>query len=1055
MRPGVPWNVKGIEAEAREMAQLAARRSGVSLGEWLTQVIMTEGRGTPQQHYIPGDGTYGPQPQPQYQPPPLPSLRYPQAFPQHQPQNYQQPQPQPYSPVHPHTFQQNYPQAVPQHAPQQQPAQPYPRDPLSGAAQMLDSQIRGSEFTVVAHGLRDLADRLENSERRAQQSIASVNQSVAAMQDRIDAAERVKQLADVAFTSAADALAQSARDQSVAFDSMEATVRAVQKRLGEIEAGRSEAPNKDALSRLETALGQLQKRLNEMEAGKAELPNRDALFRLEATLGQLQKRLGEMEAGKADLPQKDALGRLENSLSEMRADVAESDKRSRDDLTQLAKYMRELSSRVDTTERNLSQSGGAGKLVDGVAARLDTLEARAASQFDELRGAISTMDGRLAQASANAKGGVQADSFAALKRSVDALSERLDDVGDPTGGPLAGPIGAMESTLETLTNKIEDGDRRAAESVSTVSSALKSISHRLEESEKRQTQSMQTLTRRLDESDRNAGDSTHGVEDALKALSQRLETSDKKHKEAIGGLRLTVDGLVARAAAEALPVDSMLAKATSIPSPLSGSSQFGAPPASSFSPPPPPSFNVPPPATVSAPPEPDFPPLATTTSQIISGSPPPLHSFVSDLPPKAQGDGYSVSALQTIMAGTLSAPPPSSDLTNFDPDDFAPETTAFDRDDLDAPPKKADDFLAQARRAAQAAAQAEAERAPQKRGGYVPYGKGETGGGRNVGRLMIVSLACIALVAGIIALLFTLPGGGEDGTNRPDAGASIGEILNGPSAPAAPTEPAPGSNPAPAAEFAPLPSAPEAAAAGVASVAVEPNGLGVPTTEPTVPAFTSGTSALPGGPTPDTAIASLETGAVRGDARSQFVLALRYAEGRGVEKDDAKAVSLVTKAAQQGLVVAEYRLGAIYERGIGVPKDLAQARNWYERAAKGGNRKAMHNLAVLYADGVGIGQNFQEAARWFRQGADFGLADSQYNLAILLERGMGVEKNVSEAAKWYSIASGQGDSGASERLDALKKQMSPADIALSLDAARNFKAKPLDPVSNEVPAVSG
>ena len=88
MRPGVPWNVKGIEAEAREMAQLAARRAGVSLGDWLTQVIMTEGRGAPQQHYVPGDGTYGPQPQPQFQQPSyqpqVPSLRYPQAFPQQQ-----------------------------------------------------------------------------------------------------------------------------------------------------------------------------------------------------------------------------------------------------------------------------------------------------------------------------------------------------------------------------------------------------------------------------------------------------------------------------------------------------------------------------------------------------------------------------------------------------------------------------------------------------------------------------------------------------------------------------------------------------------------------------------------------------------------------------------------------------------------------------------------------------------------------------------------------------------------------------------------------------------
>jgi hypothetical protein len=123
---------------------------------------------------------------------------------------------------------QQYPQQ-PQGQPQQQ------HDPQNA---QFDNQLRGSEFAVVAHGLRDMADRLENSERRAQTAIATVNQSVAAMQDRIDAAERVKHLADVAFTSAADALAQSARDQVHAFE-VESTVRSVQKRMNDIGAATS------------------------------------------------------------------------------------------------------------------------------------------------------------------------------------------------------------------------------------------------------------------------------------------------------------------------------------------------------------------------------------------------------------------------------------------------------------------------------------------------------------------------------------------------------------------------------------------------------------------------------------------------------------------------------------------------------------------------------------------------------------------------------------------------------------------------------------------------
>src|SRR4029079_10732067 len=39
MKPGIPWSVKGIDSEAREAAKHAARRSGVTLGEWLNTVI--------------------------------------------------------------------------------------------------------------------------------------------------------------------------------------------------------------------------------------------------------------------------------------------------------------------------------------------------------------------------------------------------------------------------------------------------------------------------------------------------------------------------------------------------------------------------------------------------------------------------------------------------------------------------------------------------------------------------------------------------------------------------------------------------------------------------------------------------------------------------------------------------------------------------------------------------------------------------------------------------------------------------------------------------------
>src|ERR1700749_13903 len=39
MTSGAPWSVKGIDPKTREMAKDLARRSGMTLGEWLTHVI--------------------------------------------------------------------------------------------------------------------------------------------------------------------------------------------------------------------------------------------------------------------------------------------------------------------------------------------------------------------------------------------------------------------------------------------------------------------------------------------------------------------------------------------------------------------------------------------------------------------------------------------------------------------------------------------------------------------------------------------------------------------------------------------------------------------------------------------------------------------------------------------------------------------------------------------------------------------------------------------------------------------------------------------------------
>src|SRR6202008_3593378 len=92
--------------------------------------------------------------------------------------------------------------------------------------------------------------------------------------------------------------------------------------------------------------------------------------------------------------------------------------------------VRDSLSAMDGRIAQLSVSShGAGKSgIDGVGNRLDALETRSAALFDEMRNSLAAMDGRVAQITANAKGGVSGDAFTSLKRSVDQLGARFDTI---------------------------------------------------------------------------------------------------------------------------------------------------------------------------------------------------------------------------------------------------------------------------------------------------------------------------------------------------------------------------------------------------------------------------------------------------------------------------------------------------------------------------------------------------------------------------------------------------------------------------------------------------
>jgi localization factor PodJL len=222
---------------------------------------------------------------------------------------------------------------------------------------------------------------------------------------------------------------------------------------------------------------------------------------------------------------------------------------------------------------------------------------------------------------------------------------------------------------------------------------------------------------------------------------------------------------------------------------------------------------------------------------------------------------------------------------------------------------------------------------------------------------------------------------------------------------------------------------------------------GVPTPSAAVPAAMD--------PLPPAFGSRLRAAAARGDAAAEYEIASRYAEGRGVTQSLADAVTWYERAAKHGLAPAQFRLGGLYEKGLGVKKDLDLARRYYLAAGDAGNAKALHNLAVLYAEGIDGKPDYQTAAKWFRKAADFGIGDSQYNLAILYARGIGVEQNLAESYKWFSLAAREGDADAASKRDEIASRLDPRSLGLAAQAVQAWTARKQADAAVEVKAPAG
>lgn len=258
-------------------------------------------------------------------------------------------------------------------------------------------------------------------------------------------------------------------------------------------------------------------------------------------------------------------------------------------------------------------------------------------------------------------------------------------------------------------------------------------------------------------------------------------------------------------------------------------------------------------------------------------------------------------------------------------------------------------------------------------------------------------------------------------------------------APQHPTAPPPA--PSQPAASPPVSAEPDPFAATQAAPADQAASQAVPAEQQAAPAQNAAVVAAPLAPR---TTQTLEQAAQGGNLVAQYDLALQRLGGGQA----AAGITLLRGAAEHGLAMAQYRLAKVYERGEGVAVDLNIARQWTERAAAAGNRRAMHDLGVYYARGDGAPLDEAQAFRWFRQAAELGVSDSQYNLGVLYQQGRGVSANPSEALFWFAVAARQGDSDAAAHATALEAQLTPAQARQARARAQAFQPRAASALAN-------
>ncbi|WP_293808858.1 hypothetical protein [uncultured Bosea sp.] len=1093
MANSLPWSVKGVDPRTRDAAKAAARRAGMTLGEWLDHKIRDESNEAPAS------------PAPEQLDIAALSERLARLS---QGQTDTAPRPPAPTPSR---------EAI---------------DSLVGQAAALESMTREANARTagaldsITRWIEKTEDRLSSSERgsaeRQERATNVIADAIKTMGERIAEIERRGLEAQQARVEQAPRLAFSREGLAAAVTDIRTRQRFLD--TDEAMAARPAAVAPERISALREDLREIGSRLSH-ESRRPAQPQRPAApirsadtSAIEAKIGMLADRLDQFDRRDQFEPLLKPLTRIEAEVSRLSQDRAgESYQRFQLEIAHLAAKVDALATRsggianLDPVRRDIAElrdllgSGAQDHKLENLSEQVATLgfeigrlrevqpdmgEMRSlANAIDDVRGAVLSQRGQFPGAGLLSSLGAQIDALShkfdevvtqkldeanATRQSdylvsrIDTLQQRIDMLAEQGPSAVTRQIEALSGRIESLAASSQltrmVGDGAAAVDLNPIEQMLRHLAEKIDEAGApgANAESFDALERqisgiasRLDEASATRS-AENGMERTLQDLvvhlrSMREETAAERAAfvqaantaasgKGIAELSSLVTGLrdthvssdsQTRDALGAVHVslETIMSRLANLEAELQGERH-------------------PPTGTLAA--------AMRGDDAIARAKPVPSRDGASLSVGAAAQDRFAAPAKEPARSEPALPASTAFDIP-LEPGSGRPRPEAAAGTGQDAQSVR-QSLIAAARRSAKAASEAAAT-APSPAAEPVAKSPGrlkEMLEKRK--RPLLLGLAALILAMGTAHLVTTSLRGDGSKTASNETRSLVAPPAAQPEAPVAPAQ-APAKDQS-SALFAPSQEAPAQLAASNANATPERSlappaapaaAEAAPATAPAAPAeqqtqTVTGIGDLPAG----FGSAGLRKAVQDGDARAVYELASKAADGPANQRDPKLALRLFERAAVAGLAPAQFRVGNMFEKGIGTQRDLGLARIWYQRAAERGNAKAMHNLAVLHAEGIAGKPDYAMATEWFRRAAELGVRDSQYNLAVLLGRGLGAPTDLAQSFVWFSVAASQGDEDAGRKRDEVAQRLKPEDLAAAKGLAASWKPKTLDAAANEV-----